>query len=90
MFVSLRFENRVSYSLAHLCQTDIIVCDLVPLASRGAFYGIIGSVWALASAIVSLFYLVFCRISFTMLDHHRVRLSVVHWLQLVHGAGCST
>lgn len=34
-----------------LVMTDIIVCDLVPLASRGAFYGIIGSVWALASAI---------------------------------------
>lgn len=32
-------------------QVEIIVCDLVPLAERGAYFGIIGSVWALASAI---------------------------------------
>ncbi|GAA6007140.1 MDR family MFS transporter [Rhodotorula paludigena] len=36
---------------AILTMTEIIVCDLVPLAERGAFFGIIGAVWALASAI---------------------------------------
>ena len=31
--------------------TDIIVADLVPLAERGPYLGIVGSVWAIASAI---------------------------------------
>ena len=30
---------------------EIVVADLVPLAERGAFYGILGLVWAIASAI---------------------------------------
>ncbi|KAK4704677.1 hypothetical protein P7C70_g1530, partial [Phenoliferia sp. Uapishka_3] len=34
-----------------LTMTEIIVCDLIPLAERGAYFGILGSVWALASAI---------------------------------------
>ncbi|GAA5883071.1 hypothetical protein JCM8547_003794, partial [Rhodosporidiobolus lusitaniae] len=36
---------------AILTMTEIIVTDLVPLAERGSFFGIIGAVWALASAI---------------------------------------
>ncbi|GAA6054719.1 hypothetical protein JCM3770_000047 [Rhodotorula araucariae] len=36
---------------AILTMTEIIVCDLVPLNERGAYFGIIGAVWALASAI---------------------------------------
>ncbi|SGY62230.1 BQ5605_C007g04668 [Microbotryum silenes-dioicae] len=32
-------------------QSEILVVDLVPLADRGAFFAIIGAVWALASAI---------------------------------------
>jgi MFS family permease len=36
---------------AILTMVEIIVCDLVPLAERGAYFGIIGCVWALASAI---------------------------------------
>ncbi|GAA5833067.1 hypothetical protein JCM11251_006502 [Rhodosporidiobolus azoricus] len=36
---------------AILTMTEIVVCDLVPLADRGAFFGIIGAIWALASAI---------------------------------------
>lgn len=31
--------------------TDIIVADLVPLAERGPYLGIVGAVWAIASAI---------------------------------------
>jgi MFS family permease len=38
-----------SLSLAE--QTEIIVADLVPLSERGAYFGIIGAVWALASAV---------------------------------------
>ncbi|KAG9121240.1 hypothetical protein FRC07_002889 [Ceratobasidium sp. 392] len=34
-----------------LTLTDIIVADLVPLAERGPYLGIVGSVWAIASAI---------------------------------------
>ncbi|KDE09666.1 hypothetical protein MVLG_00072 [Microbotryum lychnidis-dioicae p1A1 Lamole] len=34
-----------------LTMTEIVVVDLVPLADRGAFFGVIGSVWAVASAI---------------------------------------
>lgn len=34
-----------------LVQTDIVIVDLLPLAERGAFFGIVGSVWAIASAI---------------------------------------
>ncbi|QRV73239.1 major facilitator superfamily transporter [Ceratobasidium sp. AG-Ba] len=34
-----------------LTLTDIIVADLVPLAERGPFLGIVGAVWAIASAI---------------------------------------
>ncbi|KAG8703167.1 hypothetical protein FRC09_004312 [Ceratobasidium sp. 395] len=34
-----------------LTLTDIIVADLVPLAERGPYLGIVGSVWAVASAI---------------------------------------
>ncbi|KDE09667.1 hypothetical protein MVLG_00073 [Microbotryum lychnidis-dioicae p1A1 Lamole] len=34
-----------------LTMTEIVVVDLVPLAERGAFFGIFGAVWALASAI---------------------------------------
>lgn len=34
-----------------LIMTDIIIVDMVPLIERGAFYGIVGSVWALASAV---------------------------------------
>ncbi|BGP17885.1 hypothetical protein JCM10213v2_005927 [Rhodosporidiobolus nylandii] len=32
-------------------QTEIVVVDLVPIAERGAYFGILGAVWALASAI---------------------------------------
>ncbi|SCV68370.1 BQ2448_491 [Microbotryum intermedium] len=32
-------------------QTEIVVVDLIPLVERGAFFGVIGAVWALASAI---------------------------------------
>jgi MFS family permease len=32
-------------------KTEIIVADLVPLSERGAYFGIIGAVWALASAV---------------------------------------
>ena len=31
--------------------TDIIVADLVPLAERGPYLGIVGAVWAIASAV---------------------------------------
>jgi len=34
---------------AILTMVEIIVCDLVPLAERGAYFGIIGAVWALVS-----------------------------------------
>ncbi|KAM0746387.1 iron permease [Meredithblackwellia eburnea MCA 4105] len=34
-----------------LTMTEIVVCDLVPLAERGPFFGIVGAVWAIASAI---------------------------------------
>ncbi|SCV68369.1 BQ2448_490 [Microbotryum intermedium] len=34
-----------------LTMTEIVVVDLVPLADRGTFFGVIGSVWAVASAI---------------------------------------
>ncbi|KAG9089342.1 hypothetical protein FS749_001406 [Ceratobasidium sp. UAMH 11750] len=34
-----------------LTLTDIIVADLVPLAERGPYLGIVGAVWAVASAI---------------------------------------
>ncbi|SCZ90253.1 BZ3500_MvSof-1268-A1-R1_Chr1-3g01871 [Microbotryum saponariae] len=34
-----------------LTMTEIVVVDLVPLAERGAFFGIFGAVWAFASAI---------------------------------------
>jgi MFS family permease len=34
-----------------LTLTDIIVADLVPLADRGPYLGIVGAVWAVASAI---------------------------------------
>ncbi|KAL8287529.1 hypothetical protein RQP46_003387 [Phenoliferia psychrophenolica] len=33
-----------------LAMTEIIICDLVPLAQRGLYMGIIGCVWAVASA----------------------------------------
>ncbi|TNY20768.1 major facilitator superfamily domain-containing protein [Rhodotorula diobovata] len=36
---------------AILTMVEIIVCDLVPLAERGAYFGIIGAVWALASTL---------------------------------------
>ncbi|GAA6035590.1 hypothetical protein JCM8097_004917 [Rhodosporidiobolus ruineniae] len=36
---------------AILTMTEIVITDLVPLAERGAYFGIIGAVWALASAI---------------------------------------
>ncbi|GAA5894341.1 hypothetical protein JCM6882_007636 [Rhodosporidiobolus microsporus] len=36
---------------AILTMTEIVVTDLVPLAERGAYFGIIGAIWALASAI---------------------------------------
>ncbi|GAA5985852.1 hypothetical protein JCM11641_005320 [Rhodosporidiobolus odoratus] len=36
---------------AILTMTEIVVTDLVPLAERGAYFGILGAVWALASAI---------------------------------------
>ncbi|BGP57469.1 hypothetical protein JCM8202_002026 [Rhodotorula sphaerocarpa] len=36
---------------AILTMVEIVICDLVPLAERGAYFGIIGGVWALASAI---------------------------------------
>ncbi|ORY69454.1 iron permease [Leucosporidium creatinivorum] len=34
-----------------LTMTEIVIVDLLPLAERGAFFGIVGSVWAIASAI---------------------------------------
>ncbi|GAA6020017.1 hypothetical protein JCM10207_006760 [Rhodosporidiobolus poonsookiae] len=34
-----------------LTMTEIVVTDLVPLAERGQWFGLIGSIWALASAI---------------------------------------
>lgn len=34
-----------------LTMSDIVLVDLIPLADRGAFYGVLGSVWAIASAI---------------------------------------
>lgn len=34
-----------------LTTTEIIVVDMIPLAKRGAYFGILGSVWALSSAI---------------------------------------
>ena len=34
-----------------LTMSEIIITDLVPLAQRGAFYGLFGAVWAIASAI---------------------------------------
>ncbi|GAA5958888.1 hypothetical protein JCM3765_000766 [Sporobolomyces pararoseus] len=36
---------------AILCISEILVVDLVPIAERGMYFGILGSVWALASAI---------------------------------------
>lgn len=34
-----------------LTMTEMVIVDLVPLADRGPFFGILGSVWAIASAI---------------------------------------
>ncbi|KAM0786353.1 hypothetical protein ACM66B_001824 [Microbotryomycetes sp. NB124-2] len=34
-----------------LTMTEIVITDLLPLAERGPFFGILGSVWAIASAI---------------------------------------
>ncbi|GAA5852481.1 hypothetical protein JCM9279_003464 [Rhodotorula babjevae] len=36
---------------AILTMVEIIICDLVPLAERGTYFGIIGAVWALASTL---------------------------------------
>ncbi|GAA5912425.1 hypothetical protein JCM8208_005166 [Rhodotorula glutinis] len=36
---------------AILTMVEIIICDLVPLAERGVYFGIIGAVWALASTL---------------------------------------
>ncbi|ORY63676.1 iron permease [Leucosporidium creatinivorum] len=34
-----------------LTMTEIVIVDLLPLAERGAFFGVVGAVWAIASAI---------------------------------------
>lgn len=34
-----------------LAMSEIVVADLVPLSERGVFMGILGTVWALASAV---------------------------------------
>lgn len=34
-----------------LASVEIVVADLVPLAERGLFFGILGMVWAISSAI---------------------------------------
>lgn len=31
--------------------SEIVVADLVPLSERGAFFGLLGLVWAVSSAI---------------------------------------
>ena len=67
--------------------SEIIVSDLVPLAERGMFMGIISSVWAIASGmgppIVS--YMTTCRVRFSNL----VCIRVVHLRRRMHGAGFS-
>jgi len=39
---------------AILTMVEIIICDLVPLAERGTYFGIIGAVWALVRPLLAL------------------------------------